>query len=123
MVIGVFYEYPNKHSSNRDFSWETTQMRTNALRNTKLSPYKNLLFRVFYNGSYLVSEISTAIIMAALLVKAGMAEPLVFERVVIICVLAAMWIVVFVIVIKLTFVNGFTMKSKKKDLCNMRKRH
>ena len=31
------------------------------------------------------------------------------------CVLASMWIVVFVIIIKLTFVNGFT-DGKQKEL-------
>ena len=113
--IRVFYEYPSRHTDKLDLlSWETTQMQTNALRNSKWSKQKNLLFRAFYNGSYLILEFTTAVIMAAVVINAGIRDLPAFEKVVLICVLIAIWSIIFVTIFKLTFVNGFTDEKQKE---------
>lgn len=116
--LKVFYEYPSRHSSKKQkiFSWETVQMRTNTLGNTKWSKQKSFLYRTFYNGSYFILEVATGIIMVTVLFDAGLGKQPLFNKAIILFALAAFECVMLGMLYRLTFVDSFTDEKQKKLL-------
>ena len=116
--IKVYYEYPSRHSHSAQplLSWETMQMQTNTLRTTQWSERKNRLYRTVFNGSYLILEIATHLILATVLINAGIGKLPIFYRAVILSALLAIGLVMISMIVRLTFVGQFTNEEQKRLL-------
>lgn len=123
--VKVFYEYPSKtnrvSNDNGLYFWEHIQMKTNSFNSDdKHSPFKHLklhknklLYKVLYNGSYIVLELSTFMLFFVCLLTSGFHKGIIILISVVSCIL-----IVFIacVIVKLVFVNGFSKEKQKAIL-------